>query len=79
MPAKLMCKLKDEDKKKYEELIKVSKPLFEKIQELIEEDLKKLEEDEEDFSKASWAFEAAYKKGFKKGLTQLKKYVIIGL
>ena len=43
-----MCKLKDEDKKKYEELIKVSKPLFEKIQELIEEDLQKLEEDEEE-------------------------------
>lgn len=77
MLNKLMCKIAPKDRKKYKELIKVSAPLLEKMQEVIDKSLKDLENSEEDFSKASWAYEQAFKLGYKKGLTELKKYVII--
>lgn len=72
-----MCRIKPKEREKYKELIKVAEPLLLKINEIIDEDIKDIEEAEEDFSKPSWALETAYKKGLKKGLTQLKKYVII--
>lgn len=74
-----MCKLKPEEREDYKELIAVAQPLLLKLQELIDEDLAELDDpDNDDFTNPSWALEMAYKRGVKKGLTSLKKYVIMG-
>lgn len=74
-----MCKLKPEERENYKELITVAQPLLLKLQELIDEDLAELDDpDKDDFTNPSWALEMAYKRGVKKGLTSLKKYVIMG-
>lgn len=79
MPNKLMCKVKPAEREKYKELMAVAEPLLLKIQELIDADIEELEDtDNDDFSNPSWALEMAYKRGIKKGLTSLKKYVIMG-
>lgn len=79
MLSKLMCRVPAKERNKYKELMTVAEPLLLKIQELIDEDLKELDDtDNDDFSNPSWALEMAHKRGIKKGLTQLKKYVIMG-
>lgn len=74
-----MCKVKPAERERFKELMKVAEPLLLKIQELIDEDIKELDDtDNDDFTNPSWALEMAHKRGIKKGLTSLKKYVIMG-
>lgn len=71
------CKT-EKEKRDLKELVQVSAPLFKRIIKVIDEELAELEEvNWEDFSNPSWALERAAKDGYKKGLTQLKKYVIM--
>ena len=71
------CKT-EKEKKDLKELVQVASPLLKKIIEVIDGELQDLEKvDWEDFKNPSWALERAAKDGYKKGLTQLKKYVIM--
>ena len=79
MYNKLISKCKsNKEKEDLKELVQVSSPLLKKIIEVIDSELQDLEKvDWEDFKNPSWALERAAKDGYKKGLTQLKKYVIM--
>ena len=80
MLNKVLCKTLPKDKKKWQELIEVSQPLLQKLEEILEEELEKLDfVEDEDFDNPSWALKQAYKVGYKKGLTRLKDYGIIGM
>lgn len=71
------CKTKQE-KSELQELVQVASPLLNRILKVIDEELAELDKvDWEDFKNPSWALERAAKDGYKKGLTQLKKYVIM--
>lgn len=76
---KLLAKCSSKkEKDELRELLKVSAPLFKLILETIDEELEDLNNVEwEDFKNPSWALERAAKDGYKKGLTQLRKYVIM--
>lgn len=76
---KLLAKCSSKkEKDELKELLKVSAPLFKLILETIDEELEDLNNVEwEDFKNPSWALERAAKDGYKKGLTQLRKYVIM--
>lgn len=76
---KLLYKCKDnKEKEQLKELVQVSAPLFKKIFEVLDEEIAGLDDvNWEDFKNPSWALERAAKDGYKKGLTQLKKYVIM--
>lgn len=72
-----MCSSKKE-KEELKELLQVSAPVFKLIIKAVDEELEELNKvDWEDFKNPSWALERAAKDGYKKGLTQLKKYVIM--
>ena len=78
MLNKLLCNVSQEEKEKYKELCKVSKPLFDKLEEIINKELAKNDKiSEKDFDCPSWALKRAYKDGYKKGLTFLKDCGII--
>lgn len=71
------CKT-DKEKRELKELVQVSAPLFKRIFKVLDEELAELDAVSwEDFKNPSWALERAAKDGYKKGLTQLKKYVIM--
>lgn len=71
------CKT-DKEKSELQELVKVAAPLMNRIIKVIDDELADLEKvNWEDFKNPSWALERAAKDGYKKGLTQLKKYVIM--
>lgn len=71
------CTTKKE-KEDLKELLQVSAPIFKLIIKVIDEELEDLNNVEwEDFKNPSWALMRAAKDGYKKGLTQLKKYVIM--
>lgn len=66
------------EKDELKELLQVSAPVFKLMIKAIDEELEELNKVEwEDFKNPSWALERAAKDGYKKGLTQLKKYVIM--
>lgn len=55
-----------------------SETLLKRIEELIDKEIKNLGNiTAEDFDSPSWAYKQAFELGLKKGLTSLKKYVII--
>lgn len=71
------CKT-NKEKKELKELVQVAAPLLNKIIKVLDEEIAELDKvNWEDFSNPSWALERAAKDGYKKGLTQLKKYVIM--
>lgn len=79
MLNKLLCRCKEEEKDRYRKLLKSSQPLLKKIQEMVEEDISKLDTvRDDDFDNPSWALKQAYKVGLKKGLTMLLEYGILG-
>ena len=72
-----MCSSKKE-KEELKELLQVAAPVFKLIIKAVDEEIEDLNKvDWEDFKNPSWALERAAKDGYKKGLTQLKKYVIM--
>ena len=71
------CTTKKE-KDELRELLQVSTPLLKRIIDVIDEEIRNIDDvNWEDFKNPSWALERAAKDGYKKGLTQLKKYVIM--
>lgn len=79
MPSKLLCRVKQDEKKYYAAMMTEAQPLLIKLKQCIEEDMDKLDIiKDEDFDNPSWALKQAYKQGVKKGLTKLLEYVIIG-
>lgn len=55
-----------------------SDSLLKRIEQLIDKDIKDLGNiTSQDFDSPSWAYKQAFELGLKKGLTMLKKYVII--
>ena len=75
----MLCRCKEEEKDRYRKLLKSSQPLLKKIQEMVEEDISKLDTvRDDDFDNPSWALKQAYKVGLKKGLTMLLEYGILG-
>lgn len=71
------CKT-DKEKKELRELVQVAAPLLNRIIKVLDEEIAELDTVSwEDFKNPSWALERAAKDGYKKGLTQLKKYVIM--
>lgn len=71
------CKT-DKEKKELRELVQVAAPLLNRIIKVLDEEIAELDNVSwEDFKNPSWALERAAKDGYKKGLTQLKKYVIM--
>lgn len=71
------CKT-EKEKKELRELVQVSAPLLNRIVKVLDEELAELDSvNWEDFKNPAWALERAAKDGYKKGLTQLKKYVIM--
>jgi hypothetical protein len=68
-----------EEKESFKKMLRDSQPLLKKIQELVEEDISKLDIiDDDDFDNPSWALKQAYKVGYKRGLTKLLEYGILG-
>lgn len=55
-----------------------SEILLKRLQQLIDKEINDLDNiTVEDFDSSSWAYKEAFRLGLKKGLTTLKKYVII--
>lgn len=79
MLNKVLCRVSAEEKESFKKMLRDSQPLLKKIQELVEEDIKKLDiVDDDDFDNPSWALKQAYKVGYKRGLTKLLEYGILG-
>lgn len=71
------CKT-EKEKRELRELVQVAAPLLNRIIKVLDEEIADLDTVSwEDFKNPSWALERAAKDGYKKGLTQLKKYVIM--
>jgi hypothetical protein len=66
------------EKDNYKRMIDNAQPVFQKLIEMLEEDLSKVDfVADEDFDNPSWALKQAFKVGYKKGLTRLLEYGII--
>jgi hypothetical protein len=79
MLNKVLCRVSVEEKESFKKMLRDSQPLLKKIQELVEEDINKLDiVDDDDFDNPSWALKQAYKVGYKRGLTKLLEYGILG-
>jgi hypothetical protein len=79
MLNKVVCRVDKSEKEYYKKLIKDSQPLLEKLIDMLEEEIKDLDIiNDEDFDNPSWALKQAYKVGYKKGLTRLIEYGILG-
>lgn len=79
MLNKVLCRVEQAEKEDYKRMIKMAQPVFQKLIEMLKEDLDKLEVvEDEDFDNPSWALKQAYKVGYRKGLTRLLEYGIIG-
>lgn len=79
MLNKVLCRVSTEEKESFKKMLRDSQPLLKKIQELVEEDINKLDiVDDDDFDNPSWALKQAYKVGYKRGLTKLLEYGILG-
>lgn len=78
MLNKLLCRVEQAEKDKYKRLIDNAQPVFQKLVEMLQEDLDKVDfVADEDFDNPSWALKQAFKVGYKKGLTRLLEYGII--
>ena len=78
MLNKVLCKVSQVEKEDYERMIRLAQPVFQKLIEILKEDLDKVDfVADEDFDNPSWALKQAFKVGYKKGLTRLLEYGII--
>jgi len=78
MLNKVLCKVDQAEKEDYERMIRLAQPVFQKLIEILKEDLNKVDfVADEDFDNPSWALKQAFKVGYKKGLTRLLEYGII--
>lgn len=78
MLNKVLCKVSQAEKEDYERMIRLAQPVFQKLIEILKEDLDKVDFiADEDFDNPSWALKQAFKVGYKKGLTRLLEYGII--
>lgn len=78
MLNKVLCKVDQAEKEDYERMIRLAQPVFQKLIEILKEDLSKVDFiADEDFDNPSWALKQAFKIGYKKGLTRLLEYGII--
>jgi len=74
----VLCKVSQAEKEDYERMIRLAQPVFQKLIEILKEDLDKVDfVADEDFDNPSWALKQAFKVGYKKGLTRLLEYGII--
>lgn len=79
MLNKVLCRVPAEEKESFKRLLRDSQPLLQKIMELVQEDVDKLDiVADDDFDNPSWALKQAYKVGYKRGLTKLLEYGILG-
>jgi hypothetical protein len=78
MLNKILCRVEQAEKENYKRLIDNAQPVFQKLIEMLQEDLDKVDFiADEDFDNPSWALKQAFKVGYKKGLTRLLEYGII--
>ena len=76
----MLCRIDQAEKKDYERMIQLAQPVFQKLIEMLEEDLSKVDfVADEDFDNPSWALKKAFKVGYKKGLTRLLEYGIMDI
>lgn len=80
MLNKVLCRVEQAEKEDYDRMIKLAQPVFQKLIEMLEEDLSKVDfVADEDFNNPSWALKQAFKVGYKKGLTRLLEYGIMDI
>lgn len=80
MLNKVLCRVEQAEKDNYKRMIDNSQPVFQKLIEMLEEDLSKVDfVADEDFDNPSWALKQAFKVGYKKGLTRLLEYGIMDI
>lgn len=78
MLNKVLCRVEQAEKEDYDRMIKLAQPVFNKLVEILQEDLDRVDfVADEDFDNPSWALKQAFKVGYKKGLTRLLEYGII--
>lgn len=78
MLNKVLCRVNAEEKESFKRMLRDSQPLLQKIVELVNEDISRLDiVDDDDFDNPSWALKQAYKVGYKRGLTKLLEYGIL--
>lgn len=78
MLNRMLCRIDQAEKDNYKRMIDNAQPVFQKLIEMLEEDLSKVDfVADEDFDNPSWALKQAFKVGYKKGLTRLLEYGII--
>lgn len=78
MLNKVLCRVSQAEKEDYDRMIKLAQPVFNKLIEILQEDLDRVDfVADEDFDNPSWALKQAFKVGYKKGLTRLLEYGII--
>ena len=78
MLNKVLCRVEQAERDNYKRMIDNAQPVFQKLIEMLEEDLSKVDfVADEDFDNPSWALKQAFKVGYKKGLTRLLEYGII--
>ena len=80
MLNKILCRVEQAERDNYKRMIDNAQPVFQKLIEMLEEDLSKVDfVADEDFDNPSWALKQAFKVGYKKGLTRLLEYGIIDI
>ena len=80
MLNKVLCRIDQAERDNYKRMIDNAQPVFQKLIEMLEEDLSKVDfVADEDFDNPSWALKQAFKVGYKKGLTRLLEYGIIDI
>ena len=78
MLNKILCRVEQAERDNYKRMIDNAQPVFQKLIEMLEEDLSKVDfVADEDFDNPSWALKQAFKVGYKKGSTRLLEYGII--
>ena len=79
MLNKLLCRVEEDQKEYYKRLIKDAQPLLLKLHEMLLEDFNKADViKDDDYTVPNYAIMRAFKDGFKKGLTRIMDYGIIG-
>ena len=79
MLNKLLCRVEEDQKEYYKRLIKDAQPLLLKLHEMLQEDFNKADViKDDDYTVPNYAIMRAFKDGFKKGLTRIMDYGIIG-
>lgn len=73
----ILAGLKGDERSRVLSSMMAARPFLDRLEYMIDKEIKDLDNSIPDFDKASWAYEQAFKIGMKKGLTLLKKYAII--